>query len=227
MKFIVIEGIDGSGKSTQINMLKQHLNNKKIKYKFLHFPRTGSLVYGDLIARFLRGEFGDLNTVNPYLVALIYAGDRNDAKTKIRNWLNEGNVVIVDRYVKSNIAFQCAKILSAEEKNKLKNWILFLEFQYNKIPKPDISIFLDVPFDFTSKNLTKKRLGEDRNYLNGKSDIHETDLDFQKKVKEEYLSMVREDKSFYLIECRKEKDTVLDPEDIFKKIISILPLGTR
>jgi len=224
MKFIVIEGIDGSGKSTQINMLKQHLNYKKIKYKFLHFPRTDSLVYGDLIARFLRGEFGDLNSVNPYLVALIYAGDRNDAKTKIRNWLNEGNVVIVDRYVKSNIAFQCAKILSAEEKNKLKNWILLLEFQYNKIPKPDISIFLDVPFDFTSKNLTKKRLGEDRNYLNGKSDIHETDLDFQKKVKEEYLSMVREDKSFHLIECRKEKDTVLDPEDIFKKIISILPL---
>ena len=80
MALLVIEGLDGAGKSTQVRLLQEYLIANGMKYEYLHFPRTDSPVYGDLIARFLRGELGDNNSVNPYLVALIYAGDRADSK---------------------------------------------------------------------------------------------------------------------------------------------------
>ena len=90
MKFVVIEGLDGSGKSTQLKKLRAYLTENKIDYEYLHFPRTDSRIFGDLVARFLRGELGDIDTVNPYLIALIYAGDRNDAKEMINSMIKRG-----------------------------------------------------------------------------------------------------------------------------------------
>lgn len=218
MRFVVIEGLDGSGKSTQINLLRKYLEEKNIKHKYLHFPRTDSSFYGELVGKFLRGEFGEINQVNPYLVAMIFAGDRNDAKEMIRAWLDEGYFVLLDRYVNSNIAFQCAKLNSGLEKDKLKDWILRLEFEYNALPKPDINIFLDVPFEFTSKQLSIVRSGGDREYLNGATDIHESSLDFQKEVKDIYLSL--EGQEFYkILNCSDKKGQMLGPEEIFNKIV--------
>ena len=222
MNFFVIEGLDGSGKSTQIKLLSEYFNHRKIKFKYLHFPRTDSPVFGDLIARFLRGELGDINSVHPYLVALIYAGDRKDAAEKIRNWIDEGYVVMLDRYVHSNIAFQCAKIIDDIERQKLRDWINFLEYDYFGIAVPDISLFLDVPFTFTTQKLSHNRAGEDRDYLAGARDIHEDDLSFQQKVREVYLWMVSNDKNFELINCGDTKGLMLSPGEIFNRIIETL-----
>ena len=133
--------------------------------EYLHFPRFDAPVYGDMIARFLRGEFGSVEQVNPYLVALLYAGDRADAATQINGWLSEGKCVIVDRYVYSNVGYQCAKVESEEERERLKEWILKTEFEEFRIPRPTLSLFLDVPFGFTEAKLTSQREGADREYL--------------------------------------------------------------
>lgn len=221
MKFAVIEGLDGSGKSTQIKMLQNYLDENKIKYEYLHFPRTDSPVYGDLIARFLRGELGTNDEVNPYLVALIYAGDRKDASNLISEWIKEGKLVIVDRYVFSNVAYQCAKVKNEKGKDELKQWILNLEYTYNAIPKPDVNIFLDVPFDFTVQRLTGGRSGDDRNYLNGVADIHEADMSFQNRVREVYLSLAKTESSLKLISCGDENG-MREPQHIFNLLLNCL-----
>jgi dTMP kinase len=221
MKFVVIEGLDGSGKSTQVEMVKQYLEKNNIPYKFLHFPRTDAPYFGELVAMFLRGDFGTLDQVNPYLVAMIYAGDRKDADNIIKDWLKDNYLVLVDRYVYSNIAFQCAKIKDIVERKKLKDWILKLEFEHFGIKKPDLSIFLEVPFEFTKEKLTERRDGDDRNYLKGKTDIHEADLDFQKTVKQVYIEAVKGEENFCKINCANEKG-ILPAEDINNRIIDVL-----
>jgi len=220
MAFIVIEGLDGSGKSTQLKILLDYLEKEKKQFKYIHFPRTDSPVYGELIASFLRGELGKLDTVNPYLVALIYAGDRMDAASMIREWLQQDLLVVADRYVYSNIAFQCAKMEGEEEKRKLWDWIIHLEYEYYRIPRPDASIFLDVPFDFTRENLRVEREGSDRKYLDGQQDIHEENLDFQEKVRKAYHSIARRYDDIELVDCSDDEGRILPPEHIFEKLIS-------
>ncbi|MBN2485593.1 MAG: dTMP kinase [Bacteroidales bacterium] len=218
MKFIVIEGLDGSGKSTQIKLIEEYLSHRQIKSKFLHFPRPGAPFWGELISRFLRGELGTIDKVDPYVVALLYAGDRNDAATTIRTWLSEGYAVIADRYLYSNIAFQCAKLKNPEEKKKLAVWIKELEYNYFGIPIPDLNLFLKVPREFTRNSLTSRRSGTDREYLNGSNDIHEADLGFQEEVRNIYLWQVKENADFEEIDCTGTESPMLTAPDIFEKI---------
>jgi dTMP kinase len=226
MKLIVIEGIDGAGKSTQLGLLKEYFSGIGHVCEFLHFPRTESPFFGELITRFLRGELGSLNEVDPYIVAMLYAGDRKDASYIIGNWLNEKKIVLLDRYTYSNIAYQCAKLKDRIEQDKLMRWILSLEFDHFNIPRPDLNVFLDVPFSFTKKKLTQSRTGNDRSYLDGQKDIHEEDLEFQKRVREIYLHIAETDKNLSVINCSNSKNEMLSRDEIFKLILKELKLKT-
>lgn len=218
MKLIVIEGLDGAGKSTQITMLSNWFKADNIVCRYLHFPRTDAPYFGELIARFLRGEFGDIDHVDPYLVAMLYAGDRKDASEKISSWLSNGEYVLLDRYTYSNIAYQCAKLKNDTDALRLREWILELEFSHFSIPRPDINIFLDVPFEFTRKKLTNERFGEDRSYLQGNRDIHESSLAFQARVRETYLSVARTDSKLQIIDCSDSAGGMLSPDAIFSLV---------
>lgn len=218
----MIEGLDGSGKSTQLKLLRNYLEKEGVAYQYLHFPRLEEGVYGKLVARFLRGEMGANEEVDPYLVALIFAGDRADAAPMIRNWMEQGQLVIVDRYVYSNIAFQCAKLKEREERDKLRNWILDLEFNHNRLPVPDLNLFLHVPFEFTRRQLETDRAGEDRAYLQGERDIHEEDLDFQEEVRQEYLALGRHVNDIVSVDCSDGKGAMLPPDDISDMIVQHL-----
>ncbi|MBQ0080778.1 MAG: dTMP kinase [Alistipes sp.] len=219
--FIVLEGLDGAGKSTQIQLLENYLQQRGLQSEYLHFPRYDSKPYGSLISSFLRGEFGSLDEVDPYFVAMLYAEDRMQISSRIKQWLQQGKVVVVDRYVLSNIAYQGAKMHSMEQTKALSEWIFNLEYNIFSIPKPDISFFLDVPFKFTINSLKKNREGRDRDYLNGESDIHEASLDLQRHVREVYIEHSKHDASLKVIDCSLggEMDT---PEGIFSKIADCL-----
>lgn len=220
--FIVLEGLDGAGKSTQIAKITEMFRKRGVECEYLHFPRFDAPVYGELIARFLRGDLGSVDMVNPYLVALLYAGDRADAAATIRRWQQEGKVVIVDRYVYSNVGYQCAKTTSRDERIALRDWILTTEYEQFSIPRPDLSLFLDVPFSFTERKLTSQREGDDREYLQGGRDIHEASLDLQRRVREVYLEAAADYDDLRVVDCSTTDGMMATPDTIYERIMEHL-----
>lgn len=224
-RFVAIEGIDGSGKSTQMGLLATRLTEGGRAVESLHFPRYDSPYYGELIARFLRGEFGSVESVDPYLVSLLYAGDRADVAPTISRWLESGRFVVVDRYVYSNIAFQAAKISDPAKKQALADWLLDFEFSYNGIPRPDLSLLLNVPFSFVLATLRESRDGPGREYLRGSPDIHESSQSLQERVLHEYLRLTDTRPDFRRVDCFDPSGHILGPEEIHSRIWSALGGG--
>jgi dTMP kinase len=221
-KLIVIEGLDGSGKSTQIELVRTKLDAAGRHCRYIHFPVLNQGQYGTLIAEFLRGEYGSIQEVHPKLVALLFANDRKEHLETINKWLTSGYIVLADRYVNSNIAFQCAKLENDIEKEKLKRWILDFEFGYNQLAVPCKSFFLDVPFEHVAQSLSNTRKGDDRSYLNGKTDIHEASLTLQQKVYEEYQKIIAEQVDFLSITCFDDSGRLLPPERVNERILEEL-----
>ena len=209
--FIVIDGSDCSGKETQTKLLKKNL--KKIGYKIetIDFPRYQSF-YGKMITRYLNGEFGSLDEVNPYLISTLYANDRLHSKNKIENWLKQGKIVIADRYVSANTIFQTAKISSNKEKIKFIKWLNNFEYNINKIPKPDKIIYLYVPVK-NILQLSKKRKKS--------KDIHENNIHFLKEVEKQAKILARKNKKWATINCIKNSQ-LMQISQINNKILKIL-----
>lgn len=220
-RFIVMEGMDGSGKSTQTKRLTAYLEGKGLKVKSFHFP-SGEGFYGNLVNSFLRGEFGQADDVDPYFAAFLFAGDRRDMSEKVNAWLKEYDVVLFDRYAFSNIAYQCAKVEGKERQEVLRKWIFHTEFDVFGIPKPDVSVFLGVPMSFVQSRLSAERTGSERDYLNGAEDIHENDISLQYRVNEQYHIMCSEIDDITMIDCADEQGNMLESDEIHGKIIKLL-----
>ena len=215
---IVLEGLDGAGKSTQVKRLKEYLTERCGSLEYIHFPRYDAPVYGDLISRFLRGEFGSNEAVHPQLVALLFAEDRHGAVPVMRQALEQGKTILLDRYVYSNIAYQCAKLQDPEERGKLRDWIFNTEYGNFELPVPDLNLFLDVPIGFVEQSLASHRDGQDRNYLSGAQDIHEASIAFQKAVRDMYVAETARDPKFRRIDCSGSRGEMLPPDAIFEKV---------
>ena len=215
---VVLEGLDGAGKSTQVARLRDYLKERCGELEYIHFPRYEAPVYGDLISRFLRGDFGSNETVHPQLVALLFAEDRHGAGPLIREALESGKTVLLDRYVYSNIAYQCAKLQDPEERRRLRDWIFHTEYGDFDLPEPDLNLFLDVPIGFVEQSLASHRQGADRNYLGGASDIHEASIAFQESVRSMYVAETERDRRFLRIDCSDANGRMLPPDAIFAKV---------
>jgi len=208
-KLIVIEGSDGSGKTTQAKLLLDYLQSKKIASAYISFPRYEASVWGKMIRRFLNGEFGQLD---PYFASMLYAGDRLTAAPKIRKWLDEGKVVVCNRYVASNAGHMAAKFKSQSEKSKYIAWLEQLEYEENGIPKEDAVVLLEVDAA-TSRVLMKNR----------KLDIHEKDLKYQEEVHKVYDVLAKKKGNWIKVDCTKNGG-ILPPLEIHNKVAEMLKI---
>ena len=196
-KFIVIDGTDGSGKATQAEILIKRLEQEGQSVFKTSFPQYGKKSAG-LIEEYLHGAFGSAEEVGPYRASVFYACDRYDGSRAIKQALDEGKIVIADRYALSNMAHQGGKIDDASERQKFFAWLENLEFSIFQIPRPDLNLILHVAPEIGQRLVDNK---DERVYLNdGKRDLHEADINHLKKAEKIYLELSRLPET-KLVEC--------------------------
>ena len=213
-KFINIEGCDAAGKSLQTKLIRELLEKNGKKVKLIHFPMYGHNEFSEMISKFLRGDYGKIDEVDPIFITNIYAMDRYMYKKELLQNLEDNDVVIMDRYVYSNMAYQGAKIEDEDERDNLIWQIYEFEFDLLSLPKPDLVIFFDVPIEEIKRRLNLDRKGNDRDYLNGKQDIHEENISFQKDVRKIYLGM-NILSNFKVVKAYNDEERILSPGDLF------------
>ncbi len=213
---IVLEGTDGIGKKTQIAMLRRQLRREGKRVATLAFPQYGKKSAG-IIEEYLNGKYGkNPDAVNPYAAALFFALDRFDASFKIKRWLAEGKIVLLDRYVDSNAAHQGGKIKNAVLRKKFLLWLYDLEYRLLRIPKPDLVIVLRVPSE-TGQRLVGKKAK--RGYLKkGSRDIHEKNRAHLKNAERVYRMLARSDPNLYHTVSCVRNGTLMPPQAIHEEI---------
>ncbi len=220
-KLIVIDGIDGSGKATQTTLLAERLKKEGYKVKTIDFPRYYDNFFGELIGNYLSGKFGDFIQTDPRVASVLYAADRFESSRQIRSWLDAGFIVISDRYVSANQIHQGGKIKSATERKKFLEWLDKMEYGIFEIPRPDLVIYLDVPFEVSKMWLQKKVAQKSKKYLNGKRDVAEDNLLHLKDSRNSALYLAKINKNWKKISCCKGPICML-PEQINEKVFNIV-----
>ncbi len=214
---IAIEGIDGSGKGTQAARVTEHLREQGKTIELLSFPRYDATFFGRAVGEFLNGKFGTLNEVHPFLASLLYAGDRYESRDVLAAALNQNDVVVLDRYVASNIAHQGAKA-SGDERQQLIQAIEHLEHEIYGLPRPDRTILLDLPVDVAQQLIAKKAK---RTYTEKSADLQEADTAYLSKVREVYRELADSREAWCVVEC-VSKDELRTLEEITQLIVSSL-----
>lgn len=199
-KLIVLDGTDGSGKATQLEILKKRLEEEGFEVVTADFPQYNNKSAGP-VEEYLSGKYGDAETVTPYQASIFYAVDRYDARSQLREWLAEGKIILANRYVSANMGHQGGKIKNALERKAFFNWLYDLEYNLFGLPRPDIALILHVEADI-SQRLAKKRARTD--WSGGSKDIHEKSLKHLQEAEQTYLEIAASFPEFRLISCTKD-----------------------
>lgn len=205
-KLIVIDGTDGSGKATQVSLLKDRLAADGYLVKSLDFPRYYDNFFGKFIGEALKGDYGDWAGIHPKIASIAYAADRYESSQQIRQWLDQGAVVILDRYVSSNQIHQGGKINDQHERQEFMRWLDTMEHQVFGIPRPDAILYLDVPIEISQKLVMAKNNQDTKKYLEGKLDQHENDIEHLENAKQSGLKMIVENNNWIQIACAPDKE---------------------
>lgn len=217
-KLIVIEGTDGSGKRTQLELLKKRLDAEGVPNVNFSFPQYGKKSAGP-VEEYLNGKYGEPNELNPYAASIFYAMDRFDLSGEIKNALKD-KLVVLDRYVDSNAGHQGGKISDPKEREKFVEWLYDLEFRILGVPRPDLVVFLHMPAEIGQQLVAKKSA---RGYLeNGTHDKHESNLEHLKNAEASYLWLAKKYPNTHkIVECVKDRK-ILEPEEIHQSVYKIL-----
>jgi dTMP kinase len=214
-KLIAIEGIDGSGKRTQLDLLAHALDARGLSTVRVSFPRYESS-FGKLVARYLNGDFGSLEAVDPHLSALLYAGDRLEAKTEIESALAEGKIVLADRYIGSNLAHQSARI-ARNEREEFVEWLKRLEYGLYSLPVEDLVLYLFVPTTEAQRLVGMKSA---REYTSLMHDIQEASISHLQQTALMYEQLATAP-NWVRIDCTDPKSgALLAPEEIHRAILN-------
>src|SRR3989338_9457351 len=144
-KLIVIDGADGSGKTTQIKLLYKRLVKECHKVKILDFPEYYKNFFGKFIGHCLSEQYYNWVNIHPKIASIAYAADRWESSKKIQEWLNKGYIVLANRYASANQIHQGGKIENAKKREAFIKWLNEMEYEVFKIPKPDVVLYLNVP----------------------------------------------------------------------------------
>jgi dTMP kinase len=211
---IAIEGIDGSGKHTQAKLLEHSLIASGFSVYATGFPQYDSW-FGTMVGKFLNGEFGPLGNVDPRFTAMLYAGDRFEAKPRLESALNSGKIVLVDRYVGSNLAHQVARA-PVDKRSELLRWIEHLEYMIYGLPRENLILYLRVPPHQAQKLVAQKA---ERSYTSAKHDILERNIRHLEDAGEMY-DMLSRSRPWATIQCFDASTGSLRlPEDIANEIM--------
>ena len=208
-KIIVIDGTDGSGKTTQLHLLKEKLQAEGFGVEIADFPQYNHKSAG-MVEEYLSGKYGGVDDVTPYQASIFYAVDRFDFSKQIKDWLAEGKIILCNRYTSSNMAHQGCKIDNPLERKVFFNWLSELEHDILKIPRPDLCLILRVDPEI-SQQMAKDRARED---WKGKTkDIHEENLNHLKKAERVYCEIAESNSNYRLVNCVSE-GKIMDREEI-------------
>lgn len=222
---IAIEGIDGAGKRTQASLLKERLERGGWTAGVIAFPRYGRTVFARSVAEYLNGGFGPLHTVDPHLAALLYAGDRFESRDVLAALAAAHDVVILDRYVASNLAYQGARVAPAQ-RQQFVEWIARIEHEVYGLPKAGLTLFLDLPVEVAAGLVLTKG---GREYTTRAADIHEQDLAYLSECRRVYQSLAEADHdgAWRTITCLSDAGTLLDPaaihEAVWRAVSAVAP----
>lgn len=222
--FIAIEGTDGSGKKTQTDLLRMRLEHDGYKVIPISFPQYGKKSAG-LVEEYLNGKYGASDAVSPYTASLFFALDRFDMSTKIRQFLEQGYIVLTDRYVDSNIGHQGGKIKNEKEREEFFRWVYDIEYRILGIPRPHVTIIPHMPADVAQKLVARK---QQRLYIEqGNRDIHEADTNHLRNAELAYLWLVEKNPHDHVVVECMEEDAMLPPEAIhalvYQEVMKRLP----
>ena len=209
---IAIEGIDASGKHTQAALLHDAATNAGLSAALLSFPRYGQTLFAASVADYLNGRFGDLAAVPPQFAALLYAGDRFETRATIAHLLATHDLLICDRYVASNLAYQAAR-LDPPDQPQLLSWIATVEHDIFALPRADLTFFLDVPVATAAQMLLHK---DERTYTKDAADLHERDRTYLARCRTVYLSLASANvgSAWHVEPCVLDDGTLRAPLDI-------------
>ncbi len=221
-KFLAIEGIDGAGKRTQIDLLCRLLRKRGVAFTRFSFPRYNSF-YGRMVGRFLNGDFGRLPNVDAHFSALLYAGDRLEAKRELERALQGGRVVVADRYAASNLAHQGARV-PPKQRGAFLKWLLELEYKVHRIPREELIVLLRVPAAQAQRLVERKT---QRSYTRKKKDIQEADLKHLEAAAKVYDRLAQGPR-WLTIECfDKAAGRLRPPEEIHRDVVREIDARAR